>query len=176
MANNIVQQLPQKFLCLSKNGVKVFYAPNNPHLSTHLADTPGLDKLVVEAINKLNLDGNLFAGDIDMGRIVGTCDVIEVSGGDKIVFGIRKNRFAEGLVPFVKNRAAETSTFVSLLLEPNKDGTYELGTAWIGEFEDEPFPLAPNANDKSKDYWNKYAFVYGSQEIEPGTETPIKPW
>ena len=171
-----IDQPHQKFLCKSHNGAVITYDPENPHLSTHLADTPDLKDLVIEAINKLNLDSNLFAGDVDMGRNVGSCDVIGVTDTDKIVYGIRKNRFDDGLVPFVKNREGDSSSYVSIYLMPKGDETYELGSAWIGTFDDEPFPLSKLANDKSKEYWNKNAFAYGSQEIEPGTESNICPW
>lgn len=65
-------------------------------------------------------------------------------------------------------------------LIPQADGTYVLSSAWIGIFggknEDEPFPQSPDATNRSIDFWNKRAFVYGSQEIVPGTVTTARPW
>jgi len=113
-----------------------------------------------------------------MGSPVGTCDVVKVDASDEIVYGVRKNRDEDGLVPFTKTRRGEPCPYVAVHLVPQPDKTYALLSTWIGTFggDDEPFPQAPDANERSKDYWDKHAFVYGSQEIVQGTETSECPW
>lgn len=116
-----------------------------------------------------------------MGRVVGTCDVVMVDDSDEIVYAVRKNREDDGPVPFVKNRQGDPCPYVAVHLAPQADGTYILSSAWIGKFgtigvDDEPFPLAKDANERSAAFWDKHAFVYGSQEITPGTETKERPW
>lgn len=129
-------------------------------------------------ISALKLEGQEFAGHVDMGRIVGVSDVISVNDGDEIVYAVRRNRDADGLVPFVKNRKGDACPYIAVHLVPQHDGTYLLSSAWIGMFggDDEPFPLAPDATPRSKEYWDAHAFVHGSQGILPGTETTRKPW
>ncbi len=168
----------QQQLCKSKNGVSITYNPVQSHAATHIEDTPDLKDLIVEAANKISLDGQEVATHIDMKRVVGKCDVVKVDESDDIVYAARKNRKEEGLVPFTKSRQGEPCSYVSLHLVPHPDGTYELSSAWIGTFDDddEPFPQASNATDNSKNFWNKHAFVWGSQEIIQGTETTIRPW
>jgi hypothetical protein len=168
----------QQFLCQSKNGVSVTYDPVGSHAATHLEDTPGLAGLVAEVVGGLDLTGQTVARHFDMGRVVGTSDVVAVDETDEIVYGVRKNRDDDGLVPFTTSRAAEPCACVTVQLAPRPDGSYELLSAWIGTFDDDdqPFPQSSKATDKSVDYWSRWAFAWGSQEIVPGTETKICPW
>ena len=162
----------------SKNGVQVSFDPDGSHAATHFADAPGLRELVIEAIGTLVLDGGEILRQVDMGRVVGTCDVVAVRNGDEIVYGVRRNREDDGLVPFVKNRYGDPCATVVLHLKPQTDGAYLLSSAWIGPLDedDQPFPMAKGATRRAADYWSKHAFIYGSQEIMPGTETSIYPW
>ena len=168
----------RQFLCKSKNGVVVTYDPVSSHAATHLEDTPQLANLVTELVGNMDLTGQKVAQHFDMGRIVGTSDVVAVDGTDEIVYGVRKNRDDDGLVPFTKTRQADPCPFVTVQLAPNKDGTYELLSAWVGTYDadDAPFPQSPNATEKSIEYWSRLAFVYGSQEIVAETETNKRPW
>lgn len=163
----------------SQNGIDVLYDPVYSHAATHLEDTPDLKDLVSEVISALELNGQEIKAHFDMGRIVGTDNMIDVDGTDEIVYGARKNRLHEGLVPFVKNREPQPCPYVTVLLVPKADATYVLLSAWIGVYDeenDEPFPQSPDATPQSAEFWSKHAFVYGSQEIIAGTETAERPW
>jgi hypothetical protein len=168
----------QKLLYKSKNGVSVTYDPVHSHAATHLKDTPQLAILVAEVVGNMDLTGQEVAKHVDLGRVVGTCDVVAVDETDEIVYGVRKNRDDDGLVPFTKTREAEPCPYVAVHLLPQEDGTYILSSAWIGTFDDddEPFPQSPNATNRSAEYWKHFAFVYGSQEMIPGTQTTSRPW
>lgn len=168
----------QQHIANSKNGINVTYDPVHSHAATHFEDTPQLKGLVREVISHLDLNGQDIARHYDMGRIVGTCDVVTVNESDEIVYGIRKNREDDGLVPFVKNRHGDDCPYVAVHLVPQADKSYMLSSAWVGTFgdDDEPFPLSKDANERSADFWNKHAFVFGSQEILSGTETNSCPW
>lgn len=168
----------QKFLCKSKNGVSVNYDPVHSHAATHLEDTPQLKDLVTEIVQNLELNGQKIAQHFDLGRIVGTSDVVAVDDTDEIVYAVRKNREDDGLVPFTKTRKAEPCQYVTIQLIPQGSGSYELASAWIGTFsnDDQPFPQSPRATNKSVEYWDRFAFVHGSQETVPGTETNSCPW
>jgi shikimate kinase len=170
--------IDQVILCQSKNNVSVFYDPVDSHAATHLKDTPQLKSLVIVAIGNMNLEEDNIATHVDMGRVVGTCDVVNVDDSDEIVYGIRKNRGTDGHVPFTRSRDGDPCSYVSLHLIKRSDGTYLLLSTWIGTFgdEDEPFPNASNATERSIDFWNKHAFAYGSQEIVKNTETTKRPW
>ncbi len=160
----------QQPLGVSKNGVKVTYDAVNSHAATHLEDTPQLKSLVREVVESMELNGQEIKTHVDMGRIVGTCDVVDVNETDDIIYGVRKNRWDDGLVPFTKTREAEPCRHVAIQLVPQEDGTYELSSAWIGTFDeddDEPFPQSPNATKRSAEYWNCHAFVWGAKKFCP---------
>lgn len=161
----------------SKNGVDVLYDPVYSHAATHIEDKPNLQELVVEILNTLELNGQEVKRYFDMGRAVGTSDVVEVDDTDTLVYGTRKNRVNDGLVPFVKTREPQPCPYVTVHLVP-RAGHYVLLSTWIGTVgnDDEPFPQAPDATPRSAEFWSKRAFVYGSQEIIAGTETSERPW
>ncbi|HEX7633235.1 MAG TPA: hypothetical protein VF401_02840 [Candidatus Saccharimonadales bacterium] len=168
----------QEIIGTSKNNVSVTYDPIYSHAATHLEDTPQLKSLASEVIAGMELVGQEVKTDVDLGRVVGVCDVVAVDDTDEIVYGVRKNREDDGLVPFTKSRRGTPCNRVAVHLIPQPDKTYELSSAWIGEFgeDDEPFPQSPSATERSIDFWKRWAFVYGSQEILPGTETSEYPW
>ena len=167
----------KELLCVSKDGKRVYFDPFNSHTATHFADTPGLKELAVEALeNREIATGPLWFG-VNMERIVGTTDVVEVDDSDEIVWAIRTQRFEQGLVPWVKSRSAEPCQYVTVTLRPLTSETYEATSAYIGTIgDDQPFPQEPHATPESISYWTKYAFVWGSQPIEPGTVTNVCPW
>jgi hypothetical protein len=167
-------------LCKSKNNINVMYDPVGSHAATHIKDNPSLRLLLKEAIGAMDLlDGDIKTH-VDVGRTIGVCDVVHVDDRDEIVYGVRKNREDDGLVPFTKSRGGDPCRTVAMHLVRQDDGSYVLMSAWIGIFgnddDDEPFPESPDATLNSAPFWSERAFVYGSQEIIKGTETAIKPW
>ncbi len=165
-----------EYLGQSANEVDVFYDPVFSHAATHFEDTPLLKDIFIETIQTIALDGSSIAEDIDVGRVIGTSDVVEVYASDSIIYAQRKNRIADGLVPFVKNRRAENCSRLAFHLEPIDRTSYELKSVWIGTFDNVPFPGEKDAGRESLLYWQKHAFIYGSQEITAATETAICPW
>ncbi len=166
-----------KVIATSKNHIKVFYDEVHSHAATHLHDNPELAPLLQEVITSLELTGQEVADHFDRHRVIGRCDVVEVIKKDEIVYAVRKNRENDGLVPFVKNRIGDLCQTIAVHLVPNKDASYTLSSAWIGKFnDDEPFPQSKEANSDSIAFWTSHAFIYGSQEIIPDTETTLCPW
>ena len=167
----------QIFLCKSQNSKAIYYDPVDSHVATHFDDTPGLKELAIEILTQKALEADAVNFDIDMGRIVGTTDVVLVDDSDEIVYAVRKNRNDDEYVPFTKSRPAEPCSFVSVSLQIRPDGdSYELLSSWIGTWVDPPFPGTKDETPESKPYWTKHAFVWGSQQIKPGTETSTCPW
>ena len=166
----------EELLCTSKNNKRVIFDPLSSHTATHFKDTPKLRELVEELLSNMVIDGHLIAKDFDLGQIIGDSDVVEVNDTDELIFAMRKNREDQGFVPFTKSRPPQPSRLLSIYLAYKDSGTYELLSSWIGEFESPPFPLMNNATAHSIPYWTKHAFVWGSQEIIPGTENYKRPW
>lgn len=166
----------QEFLCKSANGKRVVFDPIHSHASTHFHDAPGLQEEVIKLISSIELDGDLVARDYDVGRIVGSSDVVEVDETDDLLYAMRRLREDQGYVLFTKSRSSEPSTKISLHLVKLDDNTYNLYSAWVGEYESPPFPQMSIATAESIPFWSKHAFVWGSQETIPGSERNDCPW
>ncbi len=166
----------QEFLCRSANGMNVFFDPEDSHTSTHFNDAPNLRDVVTEFIASKDLVGELVAGDVDMGRVIGVSDVVEVNKEDDIVYAMRHKREDQGYVPFTKSQKSQASSRLSFYLVRQDPETYELSSTWVGEYDSPNFPQMDNASPDSEFYWRKHAFVWGSQEVIPGTERSDCPW
>jgi hypothetical protein len=165
-----------EMLCISKDEKNIYYDTERSHAATHFADTPGLRDLVIEVLGKRIVAGNDLWFTTALDTVIGTSDVVDVDESDDIIYAIRKNRTEQGYVPFTKSRLAQESSYVSIALEDRGAETYSVSSAWIGTWDDPPFPQQPHATAESIPYWNTHAFVWGSQEIESGTEIPTRPW
>ncbi len=162
------------FIAKSKNGADVFFDAEGSHAATHFGDTPQLLELVKEIVAKTVLEGDTVAFDIDMGRVVGMSDLVTVDPGDELVFAKRLNR--DVFTSFNKSKKPQPSQMVSVYFERQAEGTYMLASAWIGPLNSPAFPGDPNETPDSKAYWLSHALAWGTQAIQPGTETPVCPW
>ncbi len=126
----------------------------------------------------MNLSEDEIKTHVDMGRVIGTLDVVDVDETDDIIYALRQNCEADGLVPFTKNRQGQPCRTVAMHLVKQEDGSYVLSSTWIGTFggDDEPFPCSPDATARSASFWSKHAFIWGSQPLVTGTETSNRPW
>jgi hypothetical protein len=165
-----------EYLCRSANGLQVVYDPLDSHTSTHFNDTPKLKDSVIELLAYRTLEGESVGEDVEMGKIIGNSDVVNVNNEDVIVYAMRLKREDQGYVPFVKNRISEPCSLISIYLERINPDTYELKSTWIGEFDSPMFPQMENATAESVPYWLSHAFVWGSQKIIPGSERSDCPW
>jgi hypothetical protein len=127
------------------------------------------------ALSKVESNGRKFiVEEIQMGRIIGETICVATKPGDQIVYAKRPKRF--GLTRFVKNQKPELSSSVVTILKKAEEGDFFiLITAFIGNIA-EPEPWDRNATEKSRDFWETHALVWGYEEIVPGTETIECPW
>ncbi len=160
----------------SFNGLRVLYHPTRSHTATHFNSVPHLKDVVTSILPTLELLEDVVGVDLDMGKDVGESDVVETDGLDEIVYAIRTQREDQGYVPFTKSRTSQPTRYLSIYLVRQSEDTYELSSTWFGRFESPMFPQMDNATEESIPYWNSHAFVWGSQEIIPGTERSDCPW
>lgn len=134
-----------------------------------------IQNLLPEAFGKIRLNGEQFTiVQVEFGRIVGNTTCVKTNPDDVIVYAQRPKRF--GLTRFVKNRSAKPSNSVVCILKKAEDGNYYvLISAFVGE-RPEPEPWDRNKTEKSVEFWNIHALVWGSEPIIPGTETEVCPW
>ena len=162
------------FLAQSANGAKVYYDPVHSHTATHFADTPGLQDLCKEIIQRTKLQGVYQQFDVDFGRVVGRTDLVENEPGDIIVWAKRLNR--DVYTSFNKSKPPQACSFATVAFERRSNDTYELVSAWIGRSDSPPFPGDPHATAESKPYWLHHSLAWGTQAIQPGTEITDCPW
>ncbi|MEK7639150.1 MAG: hypothetical protein AAB388_03255 [Patescibacteria group bacterium] len=161
------------FLAKTKNGFNVVYDSEHSHAATHFASTPSLLGLVKEALQMTDVSAQNIRFEVDMGQIVGETDLVETTSADEIVYALRP--FRDRYSRFVKDRRPEPTTYITIELKKQEDGTYLLYTAYIGRL----VPSFPGGNvmpEKSREFWSHHALVWGRQGIVPGTETTECPW
>jgi hypothetical protein len=129
--------------------------------------------LVRKIIEETDITGDLMEFDTDTGQSIGESGLVETDDNDEIVYAIRKNR--DRYARFTKSRKSEMSSMVTISLTRLDDKTYDLYSAWLGPLTP-PFPGSPLATPESKPFWSNHALVWGTQEVQPGTETTECPW
>lgn len=145
----------------------------------------GAESLLPEALSRIESQGRkFFAEVVDLGRVIGENICVATSDTDEIVFA-KTREFPDRMTRFVKNREPEACNSLVVILKADDKGGYILITAFIG-WGVEPHPEdwkhfvkqadSSAAREMSKIFWNSHAFVWGSQEIIPGTETKICTW
>ena len=167
--------MKETFLTKTKNNSAVYYDANESHAATHFADTKNLKQLVTNILKNKVLDRPRMLFDTDMGRIVGNTDLVMNQPGDIIVYAKRKNR-GDIYTSFNKSQKPQPSSVVAIGVELRPDGSYELLSAWIGTIDSPPFPGDEHETNESKPFWTGHSLVWGTQEIQEGTETLACPW
>jgi hypothetical protein len=109
----------------------------------------------------------------DMGRVIGNTDIIETTDKDSIFYAQpnKKQVFSR----YAKNRYPSPSPKLSIILEKDIDGNYEIRDTWIGPYNP-PFPGDVRETSKSKTYWENHALVQDSQSVQSKTITKICPY
>ena len=158
----------------SKNGVQVWYNKHSSHAATHIGDTPQLEELAAEITRKTDLDGAYMQFHTDMGRIVGASDLVDVKPGDRLTYAKRLNRDTYSV--FNLSKTPQPSSLVTTAYEVRDDGSWELVSTWIGPSDSPSFPGTERETPDSKEFWSKHALAWGTQEIQPSTQTDTCPW
>ena len=161
--------------------------------NSHIHD--GVAEILPEALGRIRAGNRPFlVEEVKFDHVVGTTCCVRTGPDDSIVYARRPRR--AGVTRFVKNRAVEPCDSVVIILKEADEG-YVLITAFIGSLaEPEPWDAEARlrqlrrspgtstaalaeAEDKAKrsaTFWAENALVWGSEPVEPGTETQICPW
>ena len=165
--------MEKEFVGKTKNGITIVVDLENSHAATHIADSPQLLPLLKEVISNLESMHDCQRFEINMGREIGTSDLVETDEYDDIVYAKRPNR--DLYSRFVKNKKPIPTSWITLELKEVDDQTYEIFTAYIGRITP-PFPGNTFETTESKAFWGKHALAWGKQEIVVGSETTVSPW
>ncbi len=163
----------REYLGKTKNSVDVYVDMKLSHASTHFAHHRKLFDLVKKAISGIEATENHIRINIDMNEDVGTTDLVETTDQDEIIYAKRPLR--KTYSKFVKNKLPKLTSWITIDLRKSDKNEYDLYTAFVGRLTPS-FPGGDYLPEQSLEFWSKHALVWGSQEIEPGSETSECPW
>ncbi len=158
---------------ISQNGQQVYVGIIGSAAGSYLSRQPYLISIVKELLLTLDLTQSKVITSQDIGLTIGNTHIV-VTGVRDAVFYAHPPKKANSL-RFVKNRSMESSREVSLILQQDNDGDYELVDVWIGPLYP-PFPDAEDATMESKAYWQTHAFTAGSEPIDLQSVTSVCPY
>ena len=137
-------------------------------VSEHLKAHPGIIDLIPEIAFRVTLptDGSRLARHVSFGRVVGQSSLIntkKIGLSETAWFAVRKNRKKASRV--VPDAGLVDTDLVSIVANPVEKDSYELVTAWFGEFAPKE-PWDPDLTDdttayeESINFWCSHALVH----------------
>ena len=139
----------------------------------YLSRRPYVIGLIKELISDNRLQGNRIVIEQDMGRDIGTTDIVATNDKDTIYYAqpLKSDVFSR----FAKNRYPQTSSMLTVIVERDSDGNYEVSDAWIGNSHP-AFPGDKNETTASRGYWQTHALVQDAQVIQSKSLTKTWPY
>jgi hypothetical protein len=157
----------------AKNGVTVYVNLIGSQAAESIAQHPYLLGLVKELLQKTSLTGPEAYFDRDMGRPVGSANVVETSPKDTILYA--QALHDESYKRFVKNGKPLSTQHISVVLHRDDTGNYELINTWVGPLRP-PHPGTGSETKASRTYWDNHAFVLDREPIKLRTLTKTCPY
>jgi len=160
-------------ITMVRNGVEVYVNLISSTAGARLNRQPYLLRLIEESLKSHQLKGPEVTIEQDMDRLIGNTNIVETSDKDTIFYAQahKKANFSR----YVKNRYLAPSRYITVLLERDDKGDYEVKDVWIGQFAP-PFPGDEQETDLSKSYWENHALVMDTNDIQSKTITKICPY
>lgn len=108
-----------------------------------------------------------------MKRNIGRADVVTTDEKDTIYYAQLLK--SDSYLRFVKNRYPELSSTLTITVEQDVDGNYEVSDVWIGD-NYPPLPGQENATSDSEMYWETHAFVQDALMVQSKSVTKTCPY
>lgn len=139
----------------------------------YLSRRPYVIDLLKEILAAKELRGKRIVIEQDMGRDIGTTDIVTTSEKDTIYYAraLKSDVFSR----FAKNRYPQVSTTLTVIAVQDPEGNYEVSNTWIGN-NHPAFPGDELATDESKDYWQSHALVQDAVAIQTRSITKACPY
>lgn len=152
---------------ISADGEPVFIDWLNTNIDYHLLETPDLIDLVGEVLPTISvMDEQQVVTERDLGRIVGTTNLVETTDNDEIVYAKRIGR--DVYSRFAKNRKPIPCSSIVVVLRKGDPGYY-LWTAMCAKL------LPKEAWQSDSLYTKTHAMAYDETLIQLDTLTESKP-
>lgn len=163
-----------RFVIAESSGGSVVYVNLISSSAGHyLSRRPYVIALLKELLSKKELRGKRIIVEHDMGRDIGTTDIVATSEKDIIYYAqpVKSEIFSR----FAKNRYPQTSSKLTLVAVQDADGNYEVSDTWIGSSHP-AFPGDKHETTESKEYWQTHALVQDAQIIQSRSITKTCPY
>ncbi|HEY1645358.1 MAG TPA: hypothetical protein VGF75_03140 [Candidatus Saccharimonadales bacterium] len=139
----------------------------------YLSRRPYIMGLIKELVASQELTGARIVIERDMGRNIGTTDIVSTSDEDSIYYAqpVKTEAFSR----FAKNRYPQQSKKLTIIIVQDAEGNYEIRDTWVGPY----CPAFPGAKDESSDskkYWQTHALVHDAQTIQSKSITRDCPY
>lgn len=157
----------------SETGYEIYINLISSSAGRYLSRHPHVINLIKELLVPMNLKGDHMIIERDMGRVIGNTDIVETSEKDTIYYA-QPNKI-KVYSRFAKNRFSQPSNILTVIVEKDADGNYEVIDTWIGP-SSPPFPGDDKETENSKLYWHNHALVHDAQAIQSKTITKYCPY
>jgi hypothetical protein len=140
---------------------------------SYLSRRPYVLGLIKELMALQKLSGDRIVIEHDMGRSIGTTDIVLTSGTDNIYYAqpVKTATFSR----FAKNRYPQPSNILTVVVVLDDEGNYEISDTWIGSYCP-AFPGTMAETDDSKEYWETHALVHDSLSVQSKSITKVCPY
>jgi len=154
-------------LGVSLDGKPIFLDRSNTNVTYHLLETPDLLNLVREALSTIEVaDNDQVVVERDLGRIVGTTNLVETTDSDEIIYAKRIGRDAYSR--FAKKRQPIPCRSIVVVLRRGESGYY-LWTAMCAKLQ----PKEAWIDDSV--YNQTHAMAYDESLVQLSTVTTSRP-
>ncbi len=139
----------------------------------YLSRRPYVLALIRELLSTNELHGDRIVIEQNMGRDIGTTDIVSTSDNDTIYYAqpVKSEVYSR----FAKNRYPQVSNMLTVIVERDADGNYEVTNVWIGT-NHPAFPGDYSATADSLVYWKTHALVQDAQAIQSKSLTKMCPY
>lgn len=139
----------------------------------YLSRRPYLIALLKRLPSLKQLDGARVVIEEDIGRNIGTTDIISTKDSDIIYYAqaLKSDVFSR----FARNRYPQSSSIITLIVVQDDEGNYEVSDIWIGA-NHPAFPGDEDETVESRAYWQTHALVHDALAIQSKSITKICPY
>lgn len=160
-------------LAESANGYEVYVNLLVSPAGRYISRAPYVLNLLKEVLTPMRLTKVRHSIEHDMGRTIGNTDIIETTDKD-VIFYAQPNKKAV-YSRYAKNRYPSPSQHLTIIIEQDTEGNYEVTDTWIGPCSP-PFPGDEHEDAKSKNYWESHALAQDFHSVQSKTITKICPY
>jgi hypothetical protein len=139
----------------------------------YLNRRPYVIALIKDVLYSHRLQGERIIIEHDMGRNIGTTDIVDTTDKDTIFYAQASK--SNVYLRFARNRYPQTSSLLTIVALKDSRGDYEVSDVWIGGAHP-AFPGDRYETSDSREYWGTHAMVQDAQVVQSKSVTKTCPY